>query len=287
MRPGHAVTCMKSLLCILFLIPLSAFAVPHVIDDEALTRSLEKGLGKVADQGDFPTADDLSKALDDVPAKWTSSVPFEPAGKSPADRSESVYLITSVYKCGNCDKWHRAGVATAWAVTHDGLMITNRHVFEKIEGGAMGVCDREGNVWPVKELVAASPVDDVALFRVEAQDLKPLAIGHTASEGSRVHVVSHPDGRYYFQTFGEVSRYHNARSGKNGKCVAMSITADYAKGSSGGPVMNLQGEVVGMVSSTQSIYYDSSNGKPKGPLQMVVKNCVPVTAIRGILGLEE
>ena len=63
----------------------------------------------------------------------------------------------------------------------------------------------------------------------------------------------------------------------------MSITADYAKGSSGGPVLNPAGEVVGMVSSTQSIYYESDNGQPKGPLQMVVKNCVPVDAVKQLL----
>ena len=67
----------------------------------------------------------------------------------------------------------------------------------------------------------------------------------------------------------------------------MSITADYAKGSSGGPVVDDAGHVVGMVSTTESIYYGSRANDPKdpkGPLQMVVKNCVPVEAIRHLAG---
>ena len=35
----------------------------------------------------------------------------------------------------------------------------------------------------------------------------------------------------------------------------MGVTAEYARGSSGGPVMDDAGNVIGMVSSTNSIYY--------------------------------
>jgi S1-C subfamily serine protease len=62
----------------------------------------------------------------------------------------------------------------------------------------------------------------------------------------------------------------------------MAITADYAKGSSGGPVLNARGEVVGMVSSTNSIYYTREKGQNQN-LQMVIKSCVPVGAISKLL----
>jgi S1-C subfamily serine protease len=69
----------------------------------------------------------------------------------------------------------------------------------------------------------------------------------------------------------------------------MSITADYAKGSSGGPVFNDRGEVVGMVSSTSSLYYQTDSPeapKEKGPLQMVIKNCVSLPEPRQLLAPE-
>ena len=67
----------------------------------------------------------------------------------------------------------------------------------------------------------------------------------------------------------------------------MSITADYAKGSSGGPVLDNNNRVIGMVSNTESLYTESNKGKPKGSLQMVIKNCVPVRSIRTLMNGKE
>ena len=75
-----------------------------------------------------------------------------------------------------------------------------------------------------------------------------------------------------------VSRY-NAFRENNRNVRRMSITADYAKGSSGAPVLNNNGEVIGVVSSTNSIYYNKVKGREEN-LQMVVKNCIPINALR-------
>jgi S1-C subfamily serine protease len=254
---------------------------PFVIDDTKLNMAFEAGIGAVADSKEHITADDLAKAVEAAP-KSVASLSLPDA--SPEDPATAVYLIGSVYKCDKCDKWHAGGIASAWALTRDGVMASNYHVFEKAKGAAMGVCDREGKTYPVLEILAADKAADIAIFRVKADDLVPLAIGTPAGIGSEVRVISHPDRRFFTQTSGEVSRYHRQPARQDRPAtIWMNITADYAKGSSGGPVIDEAGKVVGMVSSTQSIYYESNNGQPKGALQMVVKNCVPAAAIRALI----
>jgi hypothetical protein len=62
----------------------------------------------------------------------------------------------------------------------------------------------------------------------------------------------------------------------------MSITADFAKGSSGGPVFDEAGNVAGMVASTESVYYDTKNGV-RDNLQMVFKNCAPARSLLDLI----
>ena len=270
----------KFLLLALLVTALSA-AEPFVVDDNKLITSFQDGIGTIADSKEHITADDLAKAVKEA-SKSISGLKLPDA--SPAEPSAAVYMVGTVYKCGKCDKWHPGGIASAWALTTDGVMVSNYHVFEKATGAAMGVCDREGKTYPVMEILAADKAADIAIFRVKAADLVPLALGSPAEIGSGVRVISHPDRRFFMQTSGEVSRYHQQPARKNQPAtIWMNITADYAKGSSGGPVIDDSGKVVGMVSSTQSIYYESNNGQPKGALQMVVKNCVPAAAIRALL----
>jgi len=51
--------------------------------------------------------------------------------------------------------------------------------------------------------------------------------------------------------------------------------------------MDSAGNVVGMVASTQSIYYPPKKKEDKkGPFQMVIRNCVPVSAISALIAGE-
>jgi S1-C subfamily serine protease len=63
----------------------------------------------------------------------------------------------------------------------------------------------------------------------------------------------------------------------------VSITADYARGSSGGPVLNDRGEVIGIVKSTQPIFYRMVEGKGEN-LQMVIKLCIPSAKLLKLIG---
>jgi S1-C subfamily serine protease len=58
----------------------------------------------------------------------------------------------------------------------------------------------------------------------------------------------------------------------------MTITADFAGGSSGAAVFGASGNVVGMVAATRSV----TSGKEKNQ-QMVIKMCVPAKSILGVI----
>lgn len=258
----------------IFILLLSAFSLsaqPVVVDDTALEEALTEGITAFTKDNKGPTAEELSASLKKAPKSLAKAIP-EPAKSDTPETS--VYIIATVYNCGKCDKWHLGGTASAWALSEDGMMVTNYHVFEEAEGAAMGVCDKDGKVHRVVEILAADKQNDIAVFRVDTKGLKPLRIGPPAVIGNEVKVISHPDGLFFSHTFGRVSRYHRSENVMN-----MSITADFALGSSGAPILDTENRVVGMVVSTNHIFYDEEEEMQ----QMVVKDCAPVSTIAAML----
>ena len=263
---------------------LLAFSDSAVIDDVGLKARFQKGLEGLVEGKDTPSLEELNRQLSRKQTKVDA--PAKKSGKFPSHElygrcKSSVLMIGRIYKCDKCTKWH-VGSASAFAITSDGIIATNYHVVENKDGATLGAMDLSGKTYPVTEVLAASKADDVAILRLKGARLTPLPLaGEAAPVGSAINVISHPDGRYFTMTKGDVSRYYLSRA-KNMTAPRMAITADYAKGSSGAPVLNSEGEVVGMVSATNSIYYSKVKGQNQN-LQMVIKSCIPVAAINKLL----
>ncbi len=193
----------------------------------------------------------------------------------------SVLLVGSLYKCKKHDHWH-TGVAAGFAIAPKGIIVTNYHVMDKPTSATAGAMTFDGKVYAVGEILAASKDDDVAILKLKGADLPPLTLRAAAPVGTDVYVISHPDQKLYTLTEGILSRrFFRMAHGK--RIAALSITADYAKGSSGAPVMDAAGAVIGMVSTTHSVYYKREKGVDKS-LQMVIRTCVPAGAILKCLG---
>jgi len=277
----------KLIPCSLFLCwgVFTAFTAPGVIDDVGMRARFQKGMESLVEGKDAPTLEELNKQLSRKQTKV--AVLAKKSGKFPShelyDRCKSsVLMIGRIYKCDKCTRWH-IGSASAFAISSDGIIATNYHVIEEKDGAALGAMDLSGKIYAVTEVLAASKADDVAILRLKDAELKPLPLARQpASVGTSISVISHPDGRYFTMTKGDVSRYYLFRNKDKSSAHRMAITADYAKGSSGGPVLNGRGEVVGMVSSTNSIYYTREKGQNQN-LQMVIKSCIPVDAINKLL----
>ncbi len=253
------------------------------IDDSQTMSNLETAIDKIAPASFVAPPMLLEQArkrsVADLPPPVTSDRHVAlPMDRLYSDLVDATVVVARVYKCDKCPKWHSAP-ASGVVVGADGLIVTNFHVVEGRGSGnkseQLVVAFRDGRVFPVQEVLAADKEADCALIRIAATGLKPVSLCTRSPAGTKVLAITHPAMHYWCLTQGVVSRHFlEAPRGKEGRRVErMAITADFAKGSSGGPIYNDCGELIGMVTYTQSIYYDTSNGNETN-FQMTFKACV-------------
>ena len=203
-------------------------------------------------------------------------------GPSIAARAEAATLVLGEFSRDAKKKEVIFNVAGGAFVIAPGVCLTSLHVAK--DKTATGFCalTRDGRVFPVREVLAFEPVNDLAVLQLdlpEGVDLPTLPLAREAAPtGSPVFVMSHPDDRFFLLSTGYVAR-HTVWKTEAGVEAFMSITADFAKGSSGCPVLDEHGTVIGIVNNTESIYYDDDGHRKQLDLQMVVKNATPSWAV--------
>jgi tetratricopeptide (TPR) repeat protein len=102
-----------------------------------------------------------------------------------------------------------------------------------------------GSVFPVKGVLAVDAEGDIAVLKVEAppNQIRPLALDRTSpQEGESVVVIGNPFGLEGSVTNGIVSAVRDIPT--FGRIIQ--ITAPISPGSSGSPVVNMQGQVIGV-----------------------------------------
>ena len=122
-------------------------------------------------------------------------------------------------------------------------IVTNRHV---IEGAFRAeVHSSSGTVFPVKGVLAVDAEGDLALLKIDPPTpvIRPLPLDKTSpQEGESVVVIGNPLGLEGSVTNGIVSAVRDIPT--FGRIIQ--ITAPISSGSSGSPVVNMQGQVMGI-----------------------------------------
>jgi tetratricopeptide (TPR) repeat protein len=122
-------------------------------------------------------------------------------------------------------------------------VVTNRHVIENAYRAE--VHSSNGNVYPVKGVIAVDAEGDIAVLRVDAPpgQARPLSLDRTSpQEGESVVVIGNPFGLEGSVTNGIVSAVRDIPT--FGRIIQ--ITAPISPGSSGSPVVNMHGQVIGV-----------------------------------------
>lgn len=148
----------------------------------------------------------------------------------------------------------RGGVSsgTGFITSADGYILTNHHVVEGADRVTVRFNDRREME---ARIVGSDPLSDIAVLKVEARGLTPVRIGDARSlrPGQWVVAIGSPFGFDYSVTAGVVSGI-NRRSMDPGQQYVPFIQTDVAinRGNSGGPLLNVRGEVVGVNSQIYS-----------------------------------
>ena len=151
-----------------------------------------------------------------------------------------------------------AASGSGFIISEDGYILTNHHVIE--DSNAITVATFDGDTYEAK-LIGYDESNDIAVLKVEAEDLVPVILGDSdnMNVGDTVVAIGNPLGELTFSlTSGAVSAMN--REVTLSSTVTMDlIQTDCAinSGNSGGALFNLYGEVVGITNAK----YSSSSGE--------------------------
>jgi S1-C subfamily serine protease len=161
-------------------------------------------------------------------------------------------------------------LGSGWVYSSEGYIVTNNHV---IEGATQVEVDFVSGLKVYGTLVGADAHSDLAVIKVDApaSDLRPLALGNsdTLQIGQTVVAIGNPFGLNGTMTTGIVSALGRAiasnvqASGGGYFSEGDIIQTDAAlnPGNSGGPLLNLDGEVVGVNAAINTTGY-TATGEP-------------------------
>ncbi len=136
------------------------------------------------------------------------------------------------------------GVGSGFIIDRDGLIVTNHHVIKDAE--KITVTLQTGKRYDA-ELVGRDPKTDLALLKIDGADKLPAVAfaGADAKVGDWVIAIGNPFGLGHTATTGIVSaRHRNIGAGPYDDFLQ--IDAPINRGNSGGPVFNVNGNVVGI-----------------------------------------
>lgn len=140
-----------------------------------------------------------------------------------------------------------SALGSGFVISEDGYIVTNNHVIEGADeilieffpGGEPGV---------PAELVGTDPNTDIAVLKVDLDDLPFVEFGDSNGPGSRVGdwvmAMGNPLGQGFSVSAGIVSARNRALSGTYDDYIQTDAAIN--RGNSGGPLFNMDGEVIGV-----------------------------------------
>jgi serine protease Do len=133
------------------------------------------------------------------------------------------------------------GLGAGFVIDRSGLIATNLHVIDQTTDAQ--VIFRDGRSFPITSVRGIDENADLAIIEVAASDLRALRLGDSDAlgVGDRVYAIGNPLGFDYSMSDGLVGGLREIQGVRS-----LQVSAGLAPGSSGGPILNDRGEVIGV-----------------------------------------
>jgi serine protease Do len=138
---------------------------------------------------------------------------------------------------------------TGFFISADGYILTNNHMVEKDKTTRVTVTTLDGKEYDAK-IVGTDPGTDLALLKVQAKDQPFAELGDSGQVkvGEWVLAIGNPLGMEHTVTAGIVS-YKGRQIDSGSYQDFIQTDAAINRGNSGGPLLNMKGEVIGINSN--------------------------------------
>ena len=162
-----------------------------------------------------------------------------------AEKARNATVLVSTSR-GERDGGFGSGVV----ISPSGLVLTNYHVIHRMDKLRIFFYDPDDNNYYNAEVIGIDPVADLALLQLKVdKDMLPLEFLLIESEewnvADDVMAIGHPMGIQWTVSLGHIAS--TIRSGKITPYVStLQHSAEIHKGNSGGPLINEQGDIIGI-----------------------------------------
>lgn len=163
-----------------------------------------------------------------------------PKPKTTADLADTIR--PSLVKISQIGRDGTDGIGSGFIVSADGLIATNLHVIG--EARRLQIEMHDGKTYDVTEVHGTDAHHDLALLKVEAKNLKPLPLGDSSKvrQGENVVAMGAPEGLAFSIVQGVLSATREIDGNE-----MLQVAIPIEKGNSGGPLLNTQGQVLGIL----------------------------------------
>lgn len=175
---------------------------------------------------------------------------------------------------------------TGIIISSDGLIVTNTHVVSKADTAAVTLYDdREFEA----KLIGADAVSDIAVLKIDASGLTPAEIGDSSAMqiGDEVAALGNPLGEEYRLTLtnGIISAIDRGVNFNGHEMTLMQTNTAINEGNSGGPLLNMYGQVIGITNMKMMSAFSSIEGIgfaiPSATVKSIVNSILESGEVRG------